>query len=62
MSDKIKLRLTIDVEYDLARSSQEEVTRQLIKAADFLADRGFMTGDLEADVESWESSVVQLKT
>jgi hypothetical protein len=58
-SDKLHLRLTIDVHYELGRTSKQDLEKVLIAAADHLEDVGLLTGETEASILIWNSSVVE---
>ena len=55
--DEARLRLTIDVHYELGRTDIRELERLLVSAADNLAANGCFSGDTEATVLTWSSSV-----
>lgn len=57
-NDEAKLRLTIDVHYELGRTDIRDLVKVLVAAADHLAGNGMLSGDTEASVLTWESSVV----
>jgi hypothetical protein len=58
--DKAVLRLTIEAHYTLGRTDIRDLKDVLVAAADHLYDNGLLSGDTEADVENWTSSVIEL--
>lgn len=60
-NDEAKMRLTIEVTYDLGRTDVRELERVLVAAADRLASEGLLSGETEATVTTWASSVSELK-
>lgn len=56
-NDEVQLRLTIDVHYELGRTDIRDLERVLVAAADHLAENGMLSGETEASVLTWESSV-----
>lgn len=56
-SDELKLRLVIDVTYEIGRTSEKELVEVLLDAAEHLAANGLLSGDTEADVLTWEAAV-----
>lgn len=55
--DRARLRLTIDVDYELGRTDIRDLERALVAAADHLADNDMLSGTTEASVLTWTSSV-----
>jgi hypothetical protein len=55
--DEAHLRLTIDVHYELGRTSPQDLERVLVGAADHLAEEELLTGETEASVLTWNSWV-----
>jgi hypothetical protein len=55
----LRLRLTIDVSYDLSADPFEaELVRMHLRGvADFLANRGHLSGELNAIVDEWFAKV-----
>lgn len=51
------MKLTINVLYELGRTSQKELERVLAQAAEHLYDNCLLTGGTEASVENWQFSV-----
>jgi len=58
--DQVKLRLTIDVIYDLGCTDVKDLKRVLVMASEHLDENGLLSGETEASVEHWESTVVEL--
>lgn len=56
-SDQVKLTLTVSVVYEPGRTDIRELQQQLVRAADYLASKGLLTGETEASVLTWESAV-----
>jgi hypothetical protein len=56
-TDEVRLRLTVDVHYELGRTAIQDLERVLMAAADHLAENGMLSGETEASVLSWESAV-----
>lgn len=52
--DELFLQLTIDVHYELGRTSKQDLEKVLTKAAEHLIDDGLLTGDTEADALCWD--------
>lgn len=59
-NDQIKLRLTIDVTYDLGRTDVKDLKQVLVRASEHLYIEGLLSGDTEASVEQWGSTVMEL--
>lgn len=59
-NDQIKLRLQIDVTYDLGRTDVKDLKRVLGRAAEHLNDEGLLSGDTEASVELWGCTVTEI--
>lgn len=59
MTDKVKLRLIIDVEYDLNGAEPRDMAIQLGHAAQFLAGEGMLSGCSDAEVDTWTYLVVE---
>lgn len=59
-TDEAHLRLTIDVHYELGRTSILDLERVLIEAADHLAANGMLSGETEASVLTWDSGVLEI--
>ena len=55
--DRVTLTLTVTVVYEPGRTGADELKQQLVRAADFLAGEGLLTGETEASVLTWESAV-----
>jgi hypothetical protein len=55
--EEVRLRLTIDVHYELGRADIRDLERVLVAAADHLAGNGMLSGETEASVLTWESAV-----
>jgi hypothetical protein len=55
--DELFLQLTIDVHYELGRTSKQDLEKVLTKAAGHIVDNGLLTGETEADALSWDYSV-----
>ena len=55
--DEVHLRLTVDIHYELGRTDIRDLERVLVAAADHLAGNGMLSGETEASVLTWESSV-----
>jgi hypothetical protein len=55
--DEVRLRLTIDVHYELGRTNVRDLERVLVAAADHLAGNGMLSGETEASVLTWDSAV-----
>lgn len=51
------IRLVIDVTYDLQGSSVTDVEAQLRSLADTAANRGLLSGDLDAIVDDWHADI-----
>jgi len=58
--DKVSLRLTIFVKYDLNGVNKAEMEEQLHYAADFLANEGLLSGNSEAIVSTWSEEVKEV--
>jgi len=56
-NDEVRLRLTIDVHYELGRTNVNDLERVLVAAADHLAGNGMLSGETEASVVTWTSAV-----
>jgi len=54
--DEVRLRLTIEVHYELGRTDVDELQKTLIAAAQHLADNGMLSGETEASVLTWDAS------
>jgi hypothetical protein len=52
-----KLRLVLDVDYIPDGTSKERLEEMLKDIASYAADRGLMTGDTAAYVDSWHARV-----
>jgi hypothetical protein len=59
-ADKAVLRLTIEVHYTLGRTDIRDLKSVLVLASKYLYNNGLLSGDTEADVEHWASSVIEL--
>lgn len=55
--DEARLRLVIDIHYELGRTDKRELWHTLISAADYLAANGLLSGATEASVLTWDSRV-----
>lgn len=55
--DEVHLRLTIDVRYELGRTSVQDLEAALVAAADHLAKEELLSGETEASVLTWEAEV-----
>ena len=58
--DTLKLRLTIDVEYELNGAQQKTLENLLHEIADDASGDGYMTGDTEATVKHWSAKVTKV--
>jgi hypothetical protein len=58
----VKLRLTIDVEYDLNGEKACDMAFVLGDIATRAAQKGWFTGDGPAEVKSWEAAVKTVDT
>ena len=58
--DKVSLKLTIFVKYDLNGTSKAEMEDQLHYAAGFLAGEGLLSGNSEATVSTWSEEVKEV--
>jgi hypothetical protein len=58
--DEIRLRLTIDVRYEMGRTNAADLAKVLVKAVDHLADNGLLSGDTEASVVNWTFAVSEI--
>jgi hypothetical protein len=56
-NDEAILTLTIKVHYELGCTDIKDLEKVLVAAADHLDDEGLLSGDTEASVLNWESSV-----
>ena len=56
-----RLKLVIDVTYDLNGQSPSEMEYQLKHAAQFLAGEGLLSGDGEATVDTWKYSIEEVR-
>jgi hypothetical protein len=56
-NDELNLRLTIDVCYEMGRTSQQELELVLANAADHLAEKGLLSGETEASLLFWNSAI-----
>lgn len=56
-NNELNLRLTIDVNYELGRTSKQDLKKVLTNAAEHIVDNGLLTGETEADALSWDYSV-----
>lgn len=54
---KLKLVLTVVVEYETSGVSEQELRRLLEDLPFRAADRGYFTGETVAEVEAWSASV-----
>lgn len=52
-----RIRLTLDVDYDLNGVDPEVLAAKLSSIADLASGEGLMSGDTEATVESWSATV-----
>jgi len=59
-NDQVKLRLTIDVVYDIGRTNVTDLKKVLVRAAEHLDEEGLLSGETEASVERWVSTVLEL--
>lgn len=59
--DEVKLRLIVDVHYELGRTDTKILEKTLMYAVDHLSDTGLLTGETEADVISWDAKVITIK-
>ena len=57
---KVSLKLEIRVEYECNGVSHAELVSALHLAARHLADNGLLTGENEAEVESWDCDVTDI--
>jgi hypothetical protein len=57
MPKTVRLRLTLDVEYELNGESVERMKAYLNEIGPRAANTGLMTGDTAAEVEEWASNV-----
>lgn len=53
----LKLRLVIDVDYEVGDALNADVEDQLKRLADLAADAGMMSGELDATVSDWHASI-----
>lgn len=60
-NDRTTLKLTIEVEYEMGRTDIRDLERVLVSAADHLVGNGMLTGETEASVLTWDSSVETVK-
>jgi len=56
---KLKLRLIIDVEYDLNGERESEMKEMLHSAAGHINSEGMFTGSSTAEVASWDYRIVE---
>lgn len=56
-NDEVRMELTINIHYELGRTSIRELEQRLIKASEFLESSGQLEEGTEASVLGWESSV-----
>jgi hypothetical protein len=65
MRTGMKLRLEIEIEYELTEFSGEDAEGEarsiLLQAANFLAGNGMLTQDSELCVATWESRVLRME-
>lgn len=59
-SDVVKLRLTLDVTYDLQGVGTEEMQARLHAMVQNAVSEGMLTGDTPAEVEAWETHVTEV--
>lgn len=59
-SDVVKLRLTLDVTYDLQGVGTEEMQARLHVMVQNAVSEGMLTGDTPAEVEAWETHVTEV--
>ena len=55
--DEVHLRLTIDVHYELGRTSVQDLEKVLVAAAEHLAKEELLSGKTEASVLTWGAEV-----
>lgn len=60
MAETLKLRLTLDVEYNLNGADPEELRQNLRTIAEHAIGEGMLTGDSEAIVEEWGRTVTDI--
>jgi hypothetical protein len=58
---RARLRLAVTVSYDLNGRAAADLERQLLGAADRLADEGLLSGETGADVAEWDAKVEELR-
>src|SRR5690606_29317862 len=61
-NNELNLRLTIDVNYELGRTSKQDLEKVLTNAAEHIVDNGLLTGETEADALSWDYSVSETES
>jgi len=57
---KVHLKFELVVEYESHGASHDELVMRLRNCAGFLADRGMLTGESDAVVESWDCAVTDI--
>lgn len=57
MKDQIKLRLILDVEYDLNGESQSYLEKNLLRLVQIAAGDGLLTSSSDAEVSSYRAKV-----
>jgi len=62
MSDngQVKLRLQIDIAYDLGRTEIKDLKRVLVRASEHLDDMDLFSGETEASVNWWKATVTEI--
>jgi hypothetical protein len=55
--DTAKIKLTLTIDYKLNGEKTETLEDQLLSAVNYLTMNGMLTGNTEAEVEKWKTSI-----